>query len=89
MSNLDTMTQLLKIHLKNSSYANIDPLMAYLFDLSELAADRGEESFIIKSVVKLGRVDKAHRGDSRDAVRCDSKLIFLVEISCGPRAFDG
>jgi hypothetical protein len=32
----------------------------------------------------LGRVDKAHKGDSPDAVQCDSKLIFMVEISGGP-----
>ena len=37
---------------------------------------------------QLGRVDKAHEGDSPDAVRCDSKLIFLVEISGGPRTVE-
>ena len=31
-------------------------------------------------------MDKAHEGDSPDAVRCDSKLIFMGEISGGPRA---
>ena len=33
---------------------------------------------------RLGRVDKAHEGDSSDAARCDSKLIFMQEIGGGP-----
>jgi hypothetical protein len=32
----------------------------------------------------LGRVDKVREGDSRDAVRCDSKLIFMQEIGGDP-----
>jgi hypothetical protein len=36
----------------------------------------------------LGRVDKAHEGDSPDAARCDSKLIFMQEIGGDPRAVE-
>jgi hypothetical protein len=34
--------------------------------------------------MKLGRVDKPNGGDSPDAARCDSKLIFRREIGGDP-----
>lgn len=39
-------------------------------------------------MMTLGRVDKVREGDSPDAARCDSTLIFLREISDDPRAFE-
>lgn len=39
-------------------------------------------------IFKLGRVDKAHEGDSHDAGRRDSKLIFMREIGRGAWAHE-
>jgi hypothetical protein len=39
---------------------------------------------VIADTATLGRVDKAPEGDSPDAARCDSKLIFMREIGGDP-----
>jgi DNA replication protein DnaC len=76
----------------------LEPLdAAARHDLLEILEDRyGRRSTIITSQVPvehwhqligeapLGRVDKVREGDSRDAVRCDSKLIFMQEIGGDP-----
>ena len=57
-----------------------ESVIVYGFPLSGMLASSGN--------VTLGRVDKAREGDSRDAVRCDSKLIFMQEIGGDPRSVE-
>jgi hypothetical protein len=50
-------------------------LQSYIFAVKRRLQGNGQ---------KLGRVDKPHKGDSADAARCASKLVFRWEISGDP-----